>query len=99
MILKKLTSAVALSCALAWSAGCDVGNTDTRPADDPNGNPGVAAEPPSPHDQTSTVATETVSITGCVQEGPGLNEYILTEVNKPAAPASGDPSVVAREQT
>jgi hypothetical protein len=98
MSLKTVTSAVALSCALALSAACDRANTDNR-ADDPNGNPGVAGGASDAHDRASTAAAETVSITGCIQEGRGINEYILTEVNKPAASASGDPSVVAREQT
>jgi hypothetical protein len=59
----------------------------------------VAAGASGADDRDSTAAAETVSVTGCVQEGGGINEYVLTEVNKPAASASGDPSVVAREQT
>ena len=98
MSLKAITSAVALSCALTASAACDGGNTENR-ADDPNRNPGVSAEAPTADDRASLAAAETVSMSGCVQEGRGINQYILTEVNKPAASASGDPSVVAREQT
>jgi len=40
-----------------------------------------------------------VTVSGCVQKGPGLNQYILTSVNRPTAPADGDPTVVARERT
>jgi hypothetical protein len=46
---------------------------------------------------TSTATTQSVSLTGCLQEG-SRGTYILTDLNRPKQPDTSSPVVVAREK-
>ena len=76
--MRRRRGAVALTCVMLMTAcGGDDGANDERRAQAPEGTP------------TDAPAAALVSLSGCVETGPGTNQYLLRNVR--FEPRQGDP--------